>query len=408
MPHALDTGDRKLLIGAGTLFAVFLVLGAFVAPKDSGGGRSFFPSTYSAKWDGAKAAYSVLKEMGYDVERWEQSPVELNEGEEDGATANEVLILAQPLQPPSPEEKSAIATFLQSGGRVVAAGWGASQLLPQAALLTEGYPFSENVKFPALLPSPLARGTKEISMIPPQRWLPKSASQLAVYGNDDTAAVITYRFGKGKVIWWGSCSPLTNAGIRESGNLALFLNSVGPVANTHVLWDEYFHGSHGSLWDYLARTPLPFGAVQIGLLFLAIFATYSRRQGPISTPQKSSRLSPLEFVETLGDLYSSAHAGSAAVRIACQRLRFQLSRQLGLPANASNQDLAHSAGIALQWNEAEFSAALARADRAMSTAGAKKSDDAETLQIVQEIFDYASRLELRRAQATQTTERQPA
>jgi len=405
MPHALDTGDRKLLIGAGILFAVFLVLGAFFAPKDSGGGRSSFPSTYSAKWDGAKGAYSILKEMGYDVERWEQSPVELDEDDEDGG--NQVLILAQPLQPPSSEEKSAIATFLQGGGRVVAAGWGASQLLPQAGLLSEGYPLSDSVKFPALLPSPLVRGAPEISMIPPQRWVPKSASQVVVYGNDDTAAVITYRFGKGKVIWWGSCTPLTNAGIRESGNLALFLNSVGPVANTHVMWDEYFHGSHGSLWDYLARTPLPSGALQVGLLFLAILATYSRRQGPISTPQKSSRLSPLEFVETLGDLYSSAHAGSTAVRIAYQRLRYQLSRQLGLPANASNQDLAHSAGVALQWNEAEFSATLARADRAMNTSGTTKSDDAETLQIVQEIFDYASRLELRRAQSTQITERQP-
>ena len=70
--------------------------------------------------------------------------------------------------------------------------------------------------------------------------------------------------------------------------------------------------------------------------FSPFVATFSRRHGPISTPIQPSRLSPLEFVETLGDLYLSAHAGSAAVRIADQRLRFQLSRQLGLPPNASN------------------------------------------------------------------------
>jgi Domain of unknown function (DUF4350) len=399
MPHALDSGDRKLLIGAGILFAVFLVVGTFFTAKDEGGQRASFPSSYSARWDGAKGAYLLLKDLGYDVERWEQSPIELV-GDDEGESENEVLILAQPLQPASSEEKSAISEFIQKGGVVVAAGWGASQLLPQATPLSEGFPFGESVKFPALLPSPLVRGAPEISMIPPQRWLPKSASQLVVYGNDDTAAVITYSFGKGNVIWWGSCVPLTNAGIRESGNLALFLNSVGPASGRHVVWDEYFHGQHGSLWDYVARTPLPFGALQVGLMFLAILATYSRRQGPISTLQKSSRLSPLEFVETLGDLYSSAHAGSAAVRIAVQRLRFQLSRQLGLPTNAANADLAHGASVALQWNESEFSAMLARADRTMSAA---KSNDTETLQIVQEILDYASRLELRRAQ---TTERQ--
>jgi hypothetical protein len=401
MPRALDPGDRKLLIGAGIVFAVLLVVSTFLTPKDITGGRSIYPSSYSAKWDGAKAAFLLLQETGYDVERWEQSPVELVQ-EEEGDSQNEVLILAEPLQPPSSEEKVAISEFIQNGGRVVAAGWGASQLLPQALQLNEGMPFRDTVNFPALLPSPLVRGAPEINMIPPQRWFPKTASQLAVYGNDDTAAVITYKFGKGRVIWWGSCVPLTNAGLRDSGNLAFFLNSVGPVADTHVLWDEYFHGQHGSLWDYIERTPLPFGALQIGLLFLAILATYSRRQGPITTLQKTSRLSPLEFVETLGDLYASAHAGSAAVRIAIQRLRFQLSRQLGLPANATNSDLAHSASVSLQWDQREFTATLARADRA---ANAAKSNDAETLQVVQEIFDYASRLELRRAQ---TTERQPA
>jgi hypothetical protein len=223
-----------------------------------------------------------------------------------------------------------------------------------------------------------------------------------VYGNVETAAVITYQVGKGQVIWWGNSAPLTNGKIRESGNLPLFLNSVGPPDGVRVLWDEYFHGAHGSLWSYIACTPLIWGVVQFGIVFLAIVATYSRRQGPISVPARVSRLSPLEFVETLGDLYSSAHAGSAAVRIAYQRLRFQLTRQLGLPPNVPNADLAHSASAALAWNEQEISATLSRAERAMTAA---KVSDAETLQLVQEMFDYASRLELRR---TRTEEKLPA
>jgi len=81
------------------------------------------------------------------------------------------------------------------------------------------------------------------------------------------------------------------------------------------------------------------------------------------------------------------------VRIAHQRLRFQLSRQLGLPANASDADLASSAAKSLSWNEQEFAATLERADHVTNVA---KSNDAETLQIVQEIFDYAGRLEPRR------------
>jgi hypothetical protein len=396
MPHALDGGDRKLLTGAGVLFAVLLIASTILAPKNAGGGRAAYPSSYSTSWDGAKGAFILLQELGYDVERWEQSPTNLDNEDDD------VLILAEPLQPPTSEERAAVAEFLRGGGRVVATGWAASQLLPQASPFTENSFLDENAKFPALVPSPLVRGAPEISMIPPERWHPKSASQLVVYGNDDTAAVITYDFGRGRVIWWGASTPLTNAGIRESGNVALLLNSVGPSKGDHVLWDEYFHGAHGSLWSYLGRTPLPWGALQFGLVFLAVLATFSRRQGPIRVPTKASRLSPVEFVETLGDLYSSAHAGSAGVRIAHQRLRFQLSRQLGLPANATNADLAHSAAVALAWNEQEFSATLARAESAMKS---PKVSDRDTLEIVQQIFDYASRLELRRAQ---TKERQPA
>ena len=396
MPHALDSGDRKLLIGAGILLAILVLVSTFFTPKEMTSGRSPYPSSYSAKWDGAKGAYLLLKDLGYDVERWEKSPTELDNDEHD------VLILAEPMQAPSPEEKSAIAEFVRKGGRVFAAGWGASQLLPQSSELNEDFLFQDSASFPALVPSPVVRGAPEISMVPPDHWRPKSPSQLPVYGNDDTAAVITYDFGKGKVIWWGSPSPLRNKGLRESGNLALFLNSVGPPAGAHVLWDEYFHGARDSFWSYLGRTPLPWGALQCAVVFLAILATFSRRQGPIRVPMKPSRLSPLEFVETLGDLYSSAHAGEAAVRIADQRLRFQLSRQLGLPANASNADLANAAATALAWNQEAFSATLIRANNAMH---ATKLEDAETLQIVQELYDYASRLELRRAQ---TTERPPA
>src|SRR5262249_268530 len=332
MPHALDSGDRKLLIVAGILLVGLIVATTVLTPTEAIRGSSPYPSTYSGKWDGAKAAFLLLKDLRYRVGRWDQSPTELKN---QGAV---VLVLASPVQPPTSEEKSAIADFLRAGGRIVATGWHAAHLLPQSSMFAEGDPLGERVKFPALIPSPLVRGAPEISMIPPEGWHPNSGSALAVYGTDDTAAVITYDFGKGKVIWWASSSPLTNGGLRDAGNLALFLNSIGPSGQARVLWDEYFHGSHGSLLDYLSRTPLYWGALQFGLVFLAMLATFSRRQGPMRTPTKPSRLSSLEFVETLGDLYSSAHAGSAAVRIADQRLRFQLSKHLGLPANAPNDE----------------------------------------------------------------------
>jgi hypothetical protein len=385
MPKGLDSADRKLLIGAGLLLVCLIVASAILSPAKSASGSSF-PSSYSNAWDGAKAAFLLLKESGYRVERWELAPAELDDDSE-----HEVLIFAEPLLAATREEKTRIREFLLHGGRVVATGSSAARLLPEAEPFEPGDEFEDKLKFPALLPSPLIQEAPEISMVAPKNWKPTRASQLVIFGNKDTAAVITYRVGNGQVIWWGADTPLTNGGIGDEGNLALFLNSVAPSGGKRILWDEYFHGARGTLWTYLAKTPLPWGMAQLGLVFLAILATYSRRHGPIRTPAKVSRLSPLEFVETLGDLYSSAHAGAAAVQIMCQRLRFLLTRQLGLPANVPAEELARSASQALAWNEAEVRKTLVRAEQNATN----RLDDQESLQLVQELFDYKARLEVR-------------
>ena len=129
--------------------------------------------------------------------------------------------------------------------------------------------------------------------------------------------------------------PLTNAGIVRAGNLELFLNSMaGPSGEPlSIYWDEYFHGARGSLWSYIAATPLPWGMLQIALLMLALMFTFSRRSGPIVQPAAVSRLSPLEFVETMGGLYQRAHAAPIAVAAAYRLLRLELIRRLGFPVS---------------------------------------------------------------------------
>jgi Domain of unknown function (DUF4350) len=392
MSHTLDAGDRNLLIGAGILLVILVVISVLVSPPEITGARGF-PSSYSPGWDGAKGAFALLKDLGYHVERWENSPLEIANAirEDTGA----VLVLAEPMEPPTEQERFAILEFLQTGGRILATGPFAAKFLPEASPFTIDTGFMEEPeKFSPLIPSPLIFGAPEITMLAPKDWQPASPSQLVVYGNDETAAVVTYAFGKGRVIWWAAPTPLTNGSIRDAGNLALFLNSVGRSRRPRVLWDEYFHGAHGSVWDYFARTPVPWGIAQFGLVFLAILATYSRRLGPIRVPATPSRLSPLEFVETLGDLYHSAHAGAAAVRTAYQRLRFLLTRQLGLPGNIPLRELAESASRHLGWKEAPLFDTLSRSERAMRNPQLK---DDESLELVQEIFGYVSRLQLRRS-----------
>jgi Domain of unknown function (DUF4350) len=388
MPAKLDRTDRSLLIGAGILVVILAIATSLLTPSHRGG-RAGFPSTHSTSWDGAKAAYLLLGELGYDVQRWNQSPTELKED-----AANKVLILANPIQAATSEESAALRRFLENGGRIVATGDDIENFLPGGNRFVEVDAAEGDTKFLALLPSPLTEGAPEISMAPPIEWHPAKNDQIAVYGNENTAAVVTYSVGKGTIVWWGSPSPLTNRGLKEPGNLSLLLNSIGDAKGKRILWDEYFHGARGSFASYIGKTPIPWVIVQLAFLFVFVLLTYSRRYGTIRMPRKISRLSPLEFVDTLGDLYTSAHAGSAAVRVAYQQLRYQLSRQLGLSSNATVVDLARAGHRTLGWGEEALLGTLARADRNARTMNV--SDD-EALEIVQDLHTYSARLEVRNA-----------
>lgn len=388
MSARLDRTDRTILIGAAFFVLILAIATALLTPSRRAG-RTGYPSSYSTTWDGAKAAYLVLEDLGYNVRRWDQPPTELQ-----GQADRQVLILANPLQPPSSEEATALRRFLERGGRIVATGAVAFEFLPGGQFFVESDGVEGESNFPALLPSPLTWGAAEISMAPPINWHPPTADEIAVYGSDDTAAVLTYSVGRGTVVWWGSPSPLTNRGIKEPGNLALLLNSVGGREGRQIFWDEYYHGAHGDFFSYVGHTPLPWVLAQLGLLFVFILATYSRRYGTIRIPRKQSRLHPLEFVDTLGDLYTSAHAGSAAVRVAYQRLRYQLTRQLGLTGNVTVAELARAASQTLGWEEQPLLGTLARADR--NSRALSVSDD-EALEIVRDLQNHAARLEIRNA-----------
>jgi hypothetical protein len=385
MPRLIDRRDRQLLVGAVVLLIALVVTAALVGPAQVTG-SAVLPSSYSPAWGGAKGAYLLLGNLGYRVERWEEPAAALSAPGRD-----KVLILADPMRLPNGEDRAAIRRFVESGGRVLATGPTAAPFLPGASTFNAGAPWEPPEEFAAVAPSPLARGVSQVSMLPPTDWHPKSLEQVTVFGNKQTAAVVSWEFGTGEVIWWAASTPLTNGGIRDAGNLALFLNSVGPAAGTRVLWDEYYHGVRGSLWSFFSRTPVPWALAQFGLIFLALMLTFSRRQGPARMPATPSRLAPLEFVDTLGDLYYTARAGPAAVGIAYDRLHFLLARQLGLPSSAAVPAISRSAGERLGWDEGALADLLARAERAMRS---PELGDEQALQLVREIHNCSTRLQI--------------
>lgn len=383
MPVKLAAADRKLLLIFGAVVTVLLVAAALLGPAQEQ--ESIVPSSYSADSGGAKAAYLLLKESGYRVERWEKPPRDLP-GEAPGA----LLILAEPRWEMDREHKMAVQRFVARGGRVLATGISGAHLLPE----DHARP-SDPVKggwqtFQPAIPSALTRGG-EIKLNTWTRWGKGSFAHVVHYARGEDAVVISYKFGAGGVIWWAAATPLTNAGVREAKNMELFLNSVGDPDRTRILWDEYFHGLRPGLWADVSDTPLRWAMAQAGLLLLAVLFTFSRRSGPVRPLIEPSRLSPLEFVETLGGLYQSAHANQVALEVSYQRLQYLLKKRLGLPGQPTAAEMARAVTQRLRYDRQDFAATLARCELAVGDPGLREK---EAVALVQALNDFSRDLEL--------------
>ena len=76
MPRVIDSRDRQLVIGAGALLLVLVAVAALMGPAQVTGSAAL-PSSYSPAWGGAKGAYLLLGELGYNPERWEEPAADL-------------------------------------------------------------------------------------------------------------------------------------------------------------------------------------------------------------------------------------------------------------------------------------------------------------------------------------------
>jgi hypothetical protein len=382
MSAVIAPDDRKLLVFVAVFVALIVAALALLSTEQED--DIYFPSSYSAKSHGAKAAYLLLRESGYNVNRWEERPSNLpKEG------SGFLLILAEPFHFSDRADQQALKQFVVSGGRVLAIGFTAGMMLPDEKVVT-GDPDNFGWKqYQPQIPSRFTRGGA-ISMERPAGWRFEDSAHLVDYGTAKQAVVVSYVLGKGEIMWWGSASPITNAGITRDGNLQLFLDSIGP-RSTHILWDEYFHGSRPSIWSYAWGPALAWGGIQFGIIAFAVVFGFSRRSGPIRPLAQLSRLSPLEFVETLGALYHRAQASWAALDAVYQRFRSLLCKRLGLRNDIAAEQMVRSARERLGYKNSDFGQVLTACEAALQNSDIS---DGEALRLIQALHKHRRNLEL--------------
>lgn len=382
MPFQLSRGDRKILLIAAAVFLVLILSALLLLSPEAN--QSATPTTYSSNSSGAKAAFLLLQNSGYRIERWEKSPETLQTGR------HTTLILAEPSQFASKEERAALLRFIEQGGRLIAIGPSAAWMLPENAAREEPLEGTIWEQFPALAPSAETLAAPQITLAPKAFWMDSGAA-LPLYGKDNRPVAVRYSYGKGVVFWWASATPLTNAGLKEPGNMEFFLSCLGSKNNTRIVWDEYFHGYGGSGKTNLEMQMLVAMLIQLGIAGLAVLITFSRRSGLLRIPILESRLSPLEFVETLGGLYQHARASSVAVDIHYQRFLYLLTKRLGMTRNHSIEAIESAIQTRWSFHDADFAGILRQCSSARYHPDMAPR---HALKLIRSLFSYAIQLKL--------------
>jgi hypothetical protein len=383
MQIKLDKSDRRLLLWTGTIFLPVIILLAVFSDSNQDPG---IPTSDSTTSTGAKAAYLYLQESGYKVEQWRNPPDQLPSD-----PAGTVLVLASPSGVPSPAEKDALKTYVMRGGRILGTDSSCSWFLPEANIVLEFMPGAVWKEYPPEIVSPLTR-SGSIRMSPAAHWGETEDGVLVHYADQNKGIVVSYQLGKGQVVWWAASQPLNNAGISQSGNLTLLLNSIGNSKETRIFWDEYFHSAHlptraANLW----LTPLRYGFWQCLLVLVALVLTFGRRNAPVRPIAEPSRLSPLEFVQTLGDLYRRANSTRTALEVPYNRFRALLIRRLGLRNDVTASELLEAARRKLGYRDPEFEETI---HRILERIHDPELTEATVLGLVQKLNGYARNLKL--------------
>lgn len=315
--HRLDVKDRRMILIALALIVALFVLLAIFTPADDPD-RNPVPSSYLFGQHGARAAYTLLEQSGYTIERWHQplSQLALHAGPET------VLVITEPFSLPEQTQQArhVVAAILRKGGRVLVTGYIGGTLLPgNHVTVSREATFAACEAQPEGLDPLAAAGP--IWIVPRFTWKDDSEARTAYTCAGQPVVV---ELAAGHAIWWASSTPLENRSIQRGKNLELLLNSIGPAANHHVYWDESLHGGRvPTPWDFVRGPVWPlllFGSIGLALL---IVLSMSRRSGPVRPLPQAPRTTPIEFLDALGSLYRSTGAASTALQIAWERFRTQ-------------------------------------------------------------------------------------
>ena len=326
MASSNKRADRSIVLWIfGAIFVAIVLFSAF-GPKQADNDPR--PTTYNAGTKGIKVAYLLISQLGYGAERATGPEIWLATVDASKTT----VVLTEPVLPVKDLKRlqDALADFLSRGGRVLVTGPGGATLLPGGETAEPRHVYEGLCYTQPEGPGALAR-VGMISTAIPVRWSALGPQFRVEQRCGQDAVVVALRKGRGEAVWWSSPQPMTNGAMMDDANLKLLLASLGTADGRTVIFDEYLHEEHETIFDTVGGLPWKPLGWQLALLALLLILSFSRRNGPLRMPVNIPRTSPIEFAESMGRLYASADATEAAVGAAQRRLLAFLRDQCGVP-----------------------------------------------------------------------------
>jgi hypothetical protein len=376
----VDHRDKMLLLGCAALVAILILVLALFSP--AGNNEDLTPSSYSNAPHGAKAAFELLRQAGYQVERQSDSLTQIEDRVDEHAT----VVFADPFLQNVNTSREAVKALLDKGARIVVTGYAGGLLVPNNAVEANRFPPSECNADANGFGQLAESGT--LRLTPSGRWKPSNPLHHVAYTCQGDAVAVTYKAGKGTVIWWAGALPLENSGLPQADNLAFFLNSMGPPTTTHVFWDESLHGDSPSLLSYTRGTPLHLIGWQLMLVVALLLWSYARRSGPLRPDPVVPRTTQIEFVHSLGSLYQAAGANQVAVTGAYQHFRQRLEQLFAIPQNRSAAALEGALSQHFGTGGERLLKTLVACEQAMETENLPAKTALETVQALHDCDDF--------------------
>ncbi len=343
-----------VLVLLAVVVALTAVLGARQAEADQSKTNYTYLSSHSATPTGALGLYNWLDALGYRMERLEGDLFSID-------NAGRAMFVLDPREDFTDNEVQAARQWIERGNTLVLCDSNPGGRLWRFFQAESG-PYV-NVKGDLPLEQPILGDSSIRVNVQASRALWLKRSDYVTYASDrGNPLVVSFPQGKGRV-WLCTVPTLfSNGGLEYDGNAALVGAMLSGIPRGSViLFDEFHMGlsrPQPSLQSLIARTPWGWGLILAFIISLGYVWLNGRRFGRVQPlPQELARRSPVEYVNSMAQLFRRGDKRAMALK----HYRLQLKRRLGRPyaLNADMPDEQFVEALARQRDNLDQAALLA-------------------------------------------------